>query len=31
VAEVEITDDMMPSIREAAMMCPCQAIALIDT
>jgi ferredoxin len=30
VVEVEITDDMMPSIREAAMMCPCRAIDVIE-
>jgi ferredoxin len=30
VAEVEITEDMMPSIREAAMMCPCRAIDVIE-
>ena len=30
VADVEVTDDMMPSVREAAMMCPCQAIAVVE-
>ena len=28
VADVELTEDMLPSIREAVMMCPCQAIEL---
>jgi ferredoxin len=31
VADVDITDDMMPAIREATMMCPCQAITLTET
>jgi ferredoxin len=30
VEPVAITDDMVPSIREAAMMCPCRAIALVE-
>jgi ferredoxin len=30
VVEGELTDDMVPSIREAAMMCPCQAIVVIE-
>jgi ferredoxin len=31
VADVGISDDMVPSIREAAMMCPCRAIALVES
>ena len=31
VGVVEISDDMVPAIREAAMMCPCRAIALTET
>ena len=28
VADIEITADMLAAVREAAMMCPCQAISL---
>jgi ferredoxin len=28
VADVEITDDLLPAIREAVQLCPCRAIEL---
>ncbi len=28
VRDIEITDDLLPSVREAVQVCPCQAIQL---